>query len=178
MVLWPRFEACICRCVRICVRYVSLSPASRRYAVMWGSAEQKCRASNNLWRWGCFTPLKRNNEVTESKAADKCARCGTSEFQCFCCVWLFTPLIYTFMRKRKVPFRISVREKLLSLNNQKAEKSNRQKPLKKKSGIITGNHVMDYLVHWHDGWGVGGNYGLFYFTLPACCCVPATLFCC
>lgn len=49
------------------------------------------------------------------------------------------------MGKRKVPLRISVREKLLSLNNQKAEKSNRQKPLKKKSGIITGNHVMDYL---------------------------------
>lgn len=179
MVLWPRFEACACRCVSvcICVRCVSLTPASRRYAVMWGmNAERKCRASKNLWQsvWDCFTPPKRNNEVTDGNAADKCARFGTFEFQCFCCVWLFTPLIYTFMRggKKNVPLRIFVCEKLLSVNNQKTGKLNRQES-QKKSGII-----MSWITCCIDSTDGGKQLWLFYFTLPACCCAPATLFCC
>lgn len=88
------------------------------------------------------------------------------------CDYLPPSFIHLWRGEKNVPLRIFVCEKLLSVNNQKTGKLNRQES-QKKSGII-----MSWITCCIDSTDGGKQLWLFYFTLPACCCAPATLFCC
>lgn len=169
MVLWPRFEACACRCVSVWDVSVLLLPVGGTWWcggwVLSGSVEL-ARISDSL----CETASHLLKEIMKSQKATLPINVHVSALlnsTAFAVCDYLPPLPPSFIhlwREKKSPLGFSSVKSCFLWIIKRLRSQTHTNLKKKKWGIIPGNHVMDYLLHWQDGWGEN-NYG---FSISLC----------